>query len=315
MSAARPAGRSVILALGGGAARGMAHFGVIRTLERAGLRIVGVAGTSIGAAVGGAYLSGAAKAYEERMRAMRRKDVLALLDPGLPTSGLFGGARLAGIMRDLCGEQRIEDLEFPFVAVAVKLSSGTELRIDSGDLVDALRASGSIPGIFRPVWSEGDWLVDGALTSPVPLGAARSLGSAPIVAVNLNAANALVPTSTDQQETVPIDEPAPDDTEALDLRGAVTRRLRRLRLSLGGAGAPRSPGILNLVNDSIMIMCNELCRTQRLLDPPALYVEPCLGGVGMFDLHRTAEVIEEGERATCEALASPEGAKLLTGEI
>jgi len=305
----------------------MAHFGVIRALEQAGLRVAGVAGTSIGAAVGGALVAGAVEAYEERMLAMGRKDVLRLLDPGIPTSGLFGGARLEQLMRELCGERLIEELQLPFVAVAANLGTGEEVCLRHGDLVDAIRASGSIPGLFRPVRRDGHWLVDGALTSPIPLAAARALGPEPIVAVNLNGREPLALLEQDGEASVDDDEEDEEElpseygqqadstgqAHASDLRGAVSRRLQRIRMSLRRPPSPSRPGILDSLNDSIQILCNQLSQAQVALDPPALYIEPHLGGVSMFDLHHTALMTAEGERATRETLGSAEGRALLEG--
>lgn len=111
-------------------------------------------------------------------------------------------------------------------------------------------------------------------------------------------------------------EPEEDEPqeESLDLRTMFSRRLERLRVSLRRSPSPRRPGILESVNDSIVILCNQLSQAQIALDPPGLHIEPRLGGVGMFDLHLTAEMAAEGERAAREALESPAGEALLAGE-
>lgn len=183
-------GTEVLLALGGGSARGMSHIGVIRALEQHGLVIRGVAGTSIGAVVGGTYCAGRLDDYEEFMAAMDKRGVVRMLDPVLARGGLFAGKRLTDLMKSFVGEVLIEDLDVPFSAVAVDVSCGDEVRLDRGRLTHAMRASFGIPGLFTPFDLEVDgeqrWLVDGGVASPVPVGAARALGDLPIVAVNVN---------------------------------------------------------------------------------------------------------------------------------
>ncbi|HIK59282.1 MAG TPA: hypothetical protein EYF98_01160 [Planctomycetes bacterium] len=318
MVPATPPMSPVILALGCGGARGMAHIGVIRTLEEAGLRVAGVAGTSIGSAVGGVHCAGVLDSYEKRMRAMTRREVLALLDPGLPSSGLFGGARLERLMREMCGDLRIEALDLPFVAIAVDLADGTEVRLQGGDLVAAVRASSSIPGIFRPVRQDGRWLVDGGLVSPVPVPAARTLGPHPIVAVNLNQTGG-PPLPDPADEAMDASEAESDSrpagsTFAAKAQGAreeLGRHLERLKRSLFQGSPEQRPGLIGTLNESIAIACNHLAQSQLEIDPPDLFIEPNLAQVGMFDMHRSAELIDEGARATREALESDAGQALL----
>ena len=318
MHPATPPTSPVILALGCGGARGMAHIGVIRVLQEAGLSVAGVAGTSIGSAVGGVHCAGVLDSYEKRMRAMTRREVLTLLDPGLPSSGLFGGARLERLMREMCGDLRIEALDMPFVAVAVDLADGTEVRLQSGDLVEAVRASSSIPGIFRPVRQNGLWLVDGGLVSPVPVPAARTLGPHPIVAVNLNKTGGPpLPDPTD--DAVDEGDSGSDSrpsgstlaAKAQDARVELGRHLDRLRRSLLQPSPERRPGLIGTLSESIAIGCNHLAQSQMAIDPPDLFIEPNLARVGMFDLHRTGDLIDEGARATRVALASEAGKALL----
>ena len=296
----------------------MAHIGVIRTLQAAGLNVAGIAGTSIGSAVGGVHCAGVLDSYEKRMRAMTRRDVLTLLDPGLPSSGLFSGARLERLMREMCGDLRIEALDLPFVAVAVDLADGTEVRLQGGDLVAAVRASSSIPGVFRPVRQDGRWLVDGGLVSPVPVPAARTLGPHPIVAVNLNQSGGPpLPHQTD--DAVGASEPEQDSrpagsnlaARAQGARQELGRHLDRLRRSLRQPSREQRPGLIGTLNESIAISCNHLAQSQIAIDPPDLFIEPNLAKVGLFDMHRSAELIDEGARATRVALESEAGQALL----
>ena len=162
------------LALGGGAARGFAHVGVVRVLEEAGIEVASVSGTSIGSVVGAAVAAQRLDAYEADVRGLRPRDLVRMLDPRPLGGGLFAGRKLIERVRRLLGHDRIEDLPLPYQAVTVDLDTGEEVRLDSGSLADAMRASCAIPGLFHPVEWDGRWLVDGGLASPVPIAASRA---------------------------------------------------------------------------------------------------------------------------------------------
>jgi len=335
MTLGRPLRRGdrVILALGGGAARGMAHIGVCRALEDEGIEVAGVAGTSIGSAVGGIVAAGELDAYEARMREMTRKRVIALLDPVIPRSGLFAGTRITQLMRSILGERRIEDLDIPYTAVAAGLENGEEVWLREGELVEAMRASSSIPGLFTPVHYQGRWLVDGGVSSPVPFAAAVALGDLPVIAVDVNdqtqGAPAGLPEPCSQTEDT---EPAqPSKLERLLATRELHPRLREFAESAHATGSaageriasemrrmrerirptptevpPRAPGMIESLTETLIALQHHLASCQRELTPPEVMIIPRMQGVGLFDFHRTAELIAEGERATREALGLSE---------
>src|SRR6187551_3950665 len=174
------------LALGGGAARGFAHIGIIRTLVAHGITPNVVVGTSIGAVVGGAYASGHLDAVEEWARSLQPRNILSYLDIRLNGSGLIGGAKLAAEIEAAMGPILIEDLPMKFATVATEVRTGHEIWLTHGPMVDAMRASYALPGIFSPVLVGDRWLVDGALVNPVPVSAARALGAEIVIAANLS---------------------------------------------------------------------------------------------------------------------------------
>ena len=178
--------RRIGLALGGGAARGFAHIGVIRTLVAKGFKPDIIAGTSIGAVVGGCYAAGKLDEFEEWARSLTRRGVLGYLDVSLGGSGLISGGRLAEQLTEAVGDVTIEDLPLRFAAIATEIGTGHEIWLTRGRLADALRASYALPGIFPPVQVGERWLVDGALVNPVPVSAARALGARLVIAVNVN---------------------------------------------------------------------------------------------------------------------------------
>ena len=174
------------LALGGGAARGFAHIGIVRTLVAHGIVPNVVVGTSIGAVVGGAYAAGHLDTLEEWARSLQPRNILGYLDIRLNGSGLIGGDKLAAQLEAAIGQTLIEDLPLKFATVATEVRTGHEIWLTHGRMVDAMRASYALPGIFSPVLVGDRWLVDGALVNPVPVSAARALGAEIVIAANLS---------------------------------------------------------------------------------------------------------------------------------
>src|SRR6202047_1996059 len=174
------------LALGGGAARGFAHIGILRTLIAHGIVPNVVVGTSIGAVVGGAYAAGHLDTLEEWARSLRPRNILGYLDIRLNGSGLIGGDKLAAQLEIAMGQALIEDLPLKFATVATGVVTGHEIWLTQGGVVDAMRASYALPGIFSPVLVGDRWLVDGALVNPVPVSVARAFGAEIVIAANLS---------------------------------------------------------------------------------------------------------------------------------
>lgn len=276
------------LALGGGSARGWAHIGVIEALEEAGVRPDLVCGTSVGALVGAAYAAGELERFAQWVRAMRVKDVVALMDVGL-TGGVIKGDRLMEYVRSTFVDRPIEDLPMPFAAVATALHSGAEVWLRSGSTVDAVRASIALPGLFAPARRDGAMLVDGGLVNPVPVSLARAMGADLVIAVDL---------SSDilgrhlRAEAV-IEEPPPSQ---------VGEWLRKLQESVGirastATAEPRAPSMLDVVASSLNIMQVRIGRSRMAGDPPDVLVAPRLAYLGLLDFHRAGEAIEAGRRA------------------
>ncbi|HEY0301832.1 MAG TPA: patatin-like phospholipase family protein, partial [Rhizomicrobium sp.] len=178
---------SIGLALGGGAARGFAHIGVLKTLAAHGIVPDVIVGTSIGAVVGGCYAASQLEGLESWARGLKVRSIFSYLDISLSGSGLISGSHLATKLTETLADRRIEDLPVRFAAIATEFNTGHEIWLTRGRVADAMRASYALPGIFPPVKIGGRWLVDGALVNPVPVSAARALGARLVIAVNLNA--------------------------------------------------------------------------------------------------------------------------------
>ena len=183
VSTTRP---TIGIALGGGAARGWAHIGVLKTLVAAGLEPDIIAGTSIGAVAGACHITGRLKALEDFACALTRRRIFGFLDINFAGSGLITGQRLNTRLEEHLRDVNIEQMERKFVAVATELGTGHEVWLNKGSLVNALQASFALPGIFRPVQINGRWLIDGALVNPIPVSVCRAFGARIVIAVNLS---------------------------------------------------------------------------------------------------------------------------------
>jgi NTE family protein len=176
--------RTLGLALGGGAARGLAHLGVLKVLEEAGLRADYVCGTSAGSIVGALYAGG--YSWDEIVEVTRTLDWADIVKPVFPKMGLVRADRLEKRLDALLGDRTIEELAIPFRAVTVDLVQGEQFVFDSGPVARAVRASSSIPGVFEPVEFEGRVLVDGGLLNDVPIDVCKAMGAEFVIAVDLN---------------------------------------------------------------------------------------------------------------------------------
>ena len=175
------------LALGSGAARGMAHIGVLRALDDAGVKPDIVVGASIGSLVGGVYAAGKIDELTDIALGLNwRRAANYFMEVSFPRSGLIAGNKVTEFLAEIVGKREIADLPVTCRAVATEIMSGREVVIEDGDLVAAIRASIAVPGIFTPARRNGNLLVDGGLVNPVPVSVCRALGAERVIAVDLN---------------------------------------------------------------------------------------------------------------------------------
>ncbi len=290
---------SIGLALGGGAARGFAHIGVMRTLEAHGIVPDVIVGTSIGAVVGGCYAARQLDGLEEWARSLTVRGVLGYLDVNLSGSGLIRGDNLARRLENGLADARIDELPIRFAAIATEFNTGHEIWLTRGRLTNAMRASYSLPGIFPPVLIGGRWLVDGALVNPVPVSAARALGARLVIAVNLNSdlfGRGSVISSHGSDESDEIAKEAAKVTGLRNLFGG-ERSLRRQLFGRRG-----HPGIPTVMIEAFNVMQDRITRARLAGDPADVMISPRLGAMGWFDFHRAAEAISIGTEATEKAI-------------
>jgi len=282
------------LALGGGAARGFAHIGVVRRLVAAGIVPDVVVGTSIGAVVGGCYAARQLDGLEEWARTLNVRSVLSYLDISLSGSGLIRGGHLATKLEAALVDNRIDDLPIRFAAIATEFNTGHEIWLTRGRLAEALRASYALPGIFPPVRIGGRWLVDGALVNPVPVSAARALGARLVIAVNLNSDLFGRGTIIANHGSDDTDDAANEPPKQNGLRGLFGGERSLRRQFFGRRG---QPGIPTVMVEAFNVMQDRITRARLAGDPPDVLISPRLGGVGWFDFHRAAEAISIGTEA------------------
>ena len=288
------------LALGGGAARGFAHVGVIRTLIAKGYTPDIIAGTSFGAVVGACYAAGKLDDVEQWGLGLTRRRVLTYLDVSFSGSGLLSGGRLAERLTGTLGDTKIEDLPIRFGAIATEIGTGHEIWITRGKLADAVRASYALPGIFPAVEIGQRWLMDGALVNPVPVSAARALGARVVIAVNVN-------TDLFGRGTTIYDHGAEPHAEApleaeVASRGLLGRFGAEKSAKRRFLGTAARPGLSSVMVEAFNIMQDRITRARLAGDPPDVLISPRIGRIGLFDFHRAEEAIKIGAEAAEKAL-------------
>ncbi len=283
---------TVALALGAGGAKGLAHIGVIEELERQGFEIVAIAGSSMGALVGGIHAMGKLAVYRDWACTLARLDVLRLADWTLSGGGFIKGERLINTLRHLTGDVRIEDLPVTFTAVATDLDRGREVWLTHGSLFDAIRASTALPTVFRPYVLDGQRLVDGALLNPVPVTPLIRERADYLLAVSLDGA------------AIQTASPAPELLEA-NAEHTYRHRIANFVTHLVPRGAPhvRAQGTFELLNQSIDLMQSHLSRLRLAVYEPDLLIQLPRDMANVYEFYRARELIERGREQARMVLA------------
>ena len=292
------------LALGGGVARGWAHIGAVRRLDEVGFRPDIVAGTSVGALVGGFWRAGRLDELEEWARSLTKTRMLSYFDVVLNGSGLMGGKRLEKAMHRFLPPTNIEDLPGRFIAVTAELSTGHEVWLMEGDLADAIQAAYALPGVFPPRSIGGRWLIDGALVNPLPVSACRALGARAVVAIGLHADAFNVGAA---QRKTKFNQLAQDGGAELEQvsKGNLTEKLMLRRLFNASENAP---GVGSVMLASFNILMDRITRSRLAGDPPDVLVAPQVGHIPLLDFDQADELIARGRQAVDDAMPEIESA-------
>ena len=259
------------LALSGGAARGLAHIGVLAILEKEGIPVDLIAGTSTGAIVGSLYAQGKnVNQIKELTLDLAQQKLTRFIDPSLPRTGLIKGKKIKDQLASFIGgDIRFSNLKIPFACVATDIETGEEIVIDRGSVPEAVRASISIPGIFTLVKKGGRYLVDGGLVNPVPVSVVKAMGADFIIAVNV-------------------------------IPGVVDRTHHQ-----EGAKGSKEPNIIHIMVQSIHIGTQSLVT--HSLEEADIIIEPHVAQVGAGDFHRAQECIRQGELAAQSSIPEIKG--------
>lgn len=290
--------QKVGLALGGGGARGWAHLGVLLAMEEAGVTYDAIAGTSMGALVGGFAAARKLDGLREISEELDLKRVISLFaETTLPRSGIVNGKKIMNLAREYLGTPDIRDLPIPFCAVATDIQTGEEVVLSSGDLVEAIRASIAIPGIFTPVKRDGHYLADGGLVSPLPVDAVREMGVDRVIGVDLH--------GTWPQRPTPMQEKAISmrtRMKSQNLPDWWNQFWRQLETKAdqwinGWSREADGPNLFTVLGNTIDIVSAQRTRTILASRQPDLLIQPQVGNIGHMEFHRADEAIEAGYQA------------------
>jgi len=291
--------KNIALVLSSGGARGIAHIGVIRELIRQDYQITSVAGSSMGALIGGIYAAGKLDDYEKWVCSLDKFDVFSLIDFTLSTSGIIKADKVLNEIRKFIPDRNIEELPIPFTAVATDIRNKKEKCFSTGSLYEAVRASISIPMVVTPAYVNGTLLVDGGVLNPVPVNRVKRTGDDQLVAVNVNT-------------RIPLEKNRDTEKKPGYISQMTNGKLKAIQEKLSNffpAGKKDSMGYFELVTETTGLMLSQLSRLNLELNPPDLLIEVSWQVCGTFDFYKAAELVEAGEIAARKALKETEPVK------
>ncbi len=288
-------GKTVSLVLGGGGARGLAHIGVIEWLTENGYEIRSIAGSSMGALVGGIYAAGKLEVYKHWVTALDKGDVLRLLDPNLGFSGLFKGARIIDTLRELLGDRDIEDLPVSFTAVATDVEEQKEVWLSRGPLFDAIRASIAVPLVFTPHRINGRRLLDGSLVNPLPIAPTLHDQTDLTIAVNL---------SGPPEDAAPAPVPAESATAGAGnhYRARIHAFIDDLQERFRPEEGEPDWSYLDIIALSMETMQNTITRLKLAAYTPDVIITIPRDSARLFEFYRARELIALGREKAASAL-------------
>ena len=299
--------KTVGLVLGSGASRGWAHIGIIEALLEAKIPIDFIAGCSVGAYIGALYASGSINSLKKFLLRMDGKKIFSYFDVVFPRSGLLNGSRRVHELFSMHTDvQTFAELNIPLVMVATDLLLGEKVVLNSGNIIEALRATMSFPGLFAPVQINGRWLVDGGLVDPVPVGVAQAMGAGIVIAVDLNSrivsrgrsSQFLSTTQNQIKSPVVTADGAPDTRNELMKKMAEFYESAESRFKIKTGELLKrdvnTPDIVETVMTSISIMQERITRINLAVDRPNILIQPRLGELKMMNFDQVAHAIQEG---------------------
>lgn len=301
-------GKQVALSLGSGGARGYAHIGVIKALEARGYDIVNLSGCSMGAIVGGCYVAGKLPEFTDWVSSLRYVDVLRLVEFSFMSSGAIKLDKVYAELHKLVEDAQIEDLSIPFTSVATELVNRKEVWFQKGSLLDAMRASAAIPGIFEAVQIDNKVYVDGAVLNPLPISPCVSAGADVIIAVDLSS-EVPVPELTEVEADVEQAqrEKTKKEIEKRDWFDSMVETASGLLQKRASPEetkneANQNIGKLGVLSQSLETIQRALSRYKTAGYPPDLMIRMPSDACEIYDFHRADEIINLGYHIANRAL-------------
>ena len=302
------------LALGCGAARGLAHIGVLKVLEKHQIPVDIITGTSVGAFIGGAYASGIkVSVMEEISLNADWKLTATMFAPTISFSGFVDGKRIKEFLKSVIGDRNIEELDRKFACIATDILTGKEIVIKQGSLIEAIRASISIPAIFTPVYHGNRFLVDGGIVNPIPVDLARRMGADIVIAVNVLPLN---PSSLKKEKTKKANaiKKKKEETGSQKINIALAKKLKNQMDNLVSFSKISevfkkeekekyfSPNFINITLNTINIFEREIIKLRLEKDKPDFLIEPDTSNANLKGFYKGKEAIQAGENATTEMI-------------
>ena len=298
--------KNIALVLSSGGARGIAHIGVIEELLDSGFNITSIAGTSMGALVGGIHAKGSLPEFKEWLLSVTKMDMLKFMDLAVGHGGLIKGEKIMKVVGEYIGDMNIENLSIPFSCVAADLEGHKEVVFDSGNLLLAIRASCSIPTVFLPVYHKNMRLVDGGVLNPLPLDLIKRSPDDILVAVNVNAN---IPYEHVLQEKKQLQE---QEIHYSTMRAALNEKWSGLidlyveKYRKGRPAKPKPYNLFDVISDSIILAQNKAASLYIDKYKPDLLIETSVDMCSTFDFYKSEELIEAGRIACRKALEKVE---------
>lgn len=284
--------QKISLALSGGGARGLAHIGVIEELEKQGYEIVSIAGTSMGALVGGVYAMGKMEAFKQWMISLDKMKVFNLVDFTFSSQGVIKGDRVLNAMKEFISDGLIEDLPIPYAAIAADIINKKEVIFTSGSIYDAIRASIAIPSVLTPVKTNDGYLVDGGVINNIPVNRVQRFPNDILVAVNVSADVPVEKTTLSKKE----------EAKQLSIYQEKIKSFYTLLQKKYPISKKEKLGYFDLLNKTINMMTYHISETALERFPPQILIQISRDICGTYDFFKAEELIEAGRRAAQKSL-------------
>lgn len=296
--------KKIGLALGSGSSRGIAHIGVIEALEEEKIPIDFIAGCSVGSYIGAVYAGGGLKSFKNFVLNMSGKSLFTFFDIIFPRSGFLDATKKVKELYYMhSASENFSDLKIPLKMIATDMHTGSKIIIDSGKIVDGLRATMSIPGLFEPYNHMDRWLVDGGLVDPVPVGIARAMGADIVIAVDLNTGLVSKRKRRKEKKYLPQENKPVFKNELFNkLYIKYEKAEYSIKKMIMKYEESAPPHMIDTLMSSIGIMQERITRTNLAVEPPDILIQPRLGDIKMLDFDQVNYCIEEGYRGVKEKI-------------